>query len=234
MQDIKARIRSHLVRAFGVIFAIGVVLSLSPVTAKADVDGIPTRDISQLKGTITYYLGTDWQLKTYFEAKSGTITNVKSSNPKVVRATRDTYPWAMYLTPRKAGTSIVTCKYKGKTYKAKIVVKNWANPVKQLSIGGKNYASKFTRTAVTKRGSTYGYAIDVKTLKGKLKITPASGWKIASIRYGKFEPTGAFCNYRSIKNGSTIKSCKRYDRLSIFFRNTKTGGYERIDLNCYY
>ncbi len=230
MRDVKAKIKPHLIRAFGILCTLGLALSVNPVTAKADMLGVPTRDISKLRGTITLYLNTDSDLNTNYEWSSGSVTNIKSSNTKVVRAKRLGTYTLLYLDPLKAGTSKVTYKYKGKKYTATIVVKNWANPVKTLTVGGKNYASKFTSKAVKKRGE-FAYMIDVAKLNGTVKVKPASGWKLQSIKYGKFDRWGGWFEYRTIKNGSKVSKAQRGDRLVITLKNTKTGGCERILLS---
>ena len=197
----------------------------------ADIfSNVKTRDISKLRGKITLYLNTDIDLNTNFEWSSGTVSNIKSSNAKVVKAKRlGTYN-LVYVYPLKAGTSKVTYTYKGKKYAATVVVKNWANPVKKLTVGGKNYASKFTSKAVKKRGD-YAFMIDIAKFNGKIKVKPSRGWKLQSIKYGKFEPFAADWNFKTIKNGSKITKAKKCDRIIVTLKNTKTGGCECIYLD---
>ena len=104
MRDIKAKIRPHLIRVFGILCTLGLVLSVNPVTAKADMLGVKTKDISKLRGTITLYLNTDDELNTYYEWSSGSVTNLKSSNAKVVKAKRLGTYTLLYLDPLKATT----------------------------------------------------------------------------------------------------------------------------------
>lgn len=175
------KVRMRLVAPVIVVFAF--MAAMIPAVAHAGVmPQMEPQSISKLKGTVTLANGNFYG---YTFAK-GKLTDVKSSNEKVVAPLlNDT---TLYLSPMKAGKATVSYKYKGKTRKVKIVVKKYVNPIKTLKLGNKNYAKLFKK-------SIYGRAAYKNYVGKRIKVVPATGWKLKSLRYAKT---------KKLKNGGKI------------------------------
>lgn len=137
------------------------------------------------------------------------------------------------LTAKKAGTSTVSYKIGSKTYKTKLTVKNYVNPVKSLTVSGisGNLASKF---------KSYSWAnakIASSKSNGTVKVTAASGWKITSVdlynsKTGisrSVSAYGAPVSSATLYTGSMKKGTAGY--VSVSLRNTKNGGTLYLNLN---
>ena len=73
---------------------------------------------------------------------SSKVSGLKSSNKAVVtvKLSKSTYGtsqtyYTILAVPKKAGTATVSFKCQGKTYKIKVTVKKYVNPVKSVKIG---------------------------------------------------------------------------------------------------
>ena len=211
-----------------VIVVMALVLVL-PAFPAIDVEATSAKPKFPTKMTVIYYpknKSRNYVLRT-IGTNSSVISNVKSSNKKVLRGKGGNM---LGLDLRKAGKATVTfdALVSGKTYKYKSVVNvvKYENPFKTLKIGSKNYASKF------KNGEVNNWAESSKgTLKGKLNIVPKKNWKIQSINY--FErAVGQQGRWKKIKKGAKINlTAKRGNRVSIVMKNRKTGIEHRISIN---
>ena len=88
---------------------------------------------------------------------SSKVSGLKSSNKAVVTAklskstygTSQTY-YTILAVPKKAGTATVSFKCQGKTYKIKVTVKKYVNPVKSVKIGATTVSgSRFKSSSET-------------------------------------------------------------------------------------
>ena len=141
------------------------------------------------------------------------------------------------LSASKAGTATVTYKIGSKSYKTKLKVLAYKNPVKTLTMtgvnGGKNMASLF------KSGAYYTKALALKAKKANAKLTvkPASGWKIRSAEvYDQKEGTsygidnwGQGLSAVTLDCG-TLQTDREY-AVEIVFLNSSNGATLRCSYN---
>lgn len=157
------------------------------------------------------------------------VTSFKSSNPSVVKlASRKCYPlyqvnpesyMSRVMIPQKTGTTVISYKARNNTYKQKITVKKYVNPLSTLKIGSLNLTSKFNKNA------SYTLSYDkYKNKNLKLQVKAKNGWSISGNRYitsPKIIDRGTF-----VESGETFKVTKRNASLSIYAYNDKTGQFE--------
>ena len=187
------------------VFALAI--GSSPALAKDDIN------IAKMKTTVTYsfiyYAASQdadmdvWQLYT----KSGKVTNVKSSNKAVATAKATKNKKKINLTLKKAGTTKLTFKCKGKSYNVKVVVAKYLKPVKSLKVGGTEYASSLQRRPLS----------TVPLTSGKLSVQANSGWKFVSASY--YSNTTE--TVKKVANGKRVP--KSADYLYVNMRHKKTG-----------
>ena len=112
------------------------------------------------------------------------VAGLKSSNKAVVTAklskstygTSQTY-YTIQAVPKKAGTATVSFKCQGKTYKIKVTVKKYVNPVKSVKIGATTVSgSRFKSSSET----SLSYAKFAEK-KVKTTVTLAKGWKLGEL-----------------------------------------------------
>ena len=148
----------------------------------------------------------------YFDYYDGNkkITNIKSTNEKVLVASEGWSRGSFSIQVKKAGNAKVKYKQKGVKKSIKFKVVKYKNPVKHLKIGSKDYAASFkkSRTASAKNGQT------------KVSVTPASGWKVKGIFAGGDE---------KIANNSNLSS-KSWEIVWVYLANSKTGAVEKLTL----
>lgn len=141
----------------------------------------------------------------------------------------DTSSWhavSVGLRLLKAGTTNITSKIDGTSYKTKVTVKKYTNPVKSFVITG--IGSKNLKSAFAKR--SYNDAPLTKAAKkGNIKLKAASGWKIESIAW-RNDSTGQSYHFNSYDKPVSsvtlpIPAMKTTVNYSIGFTmiNTKTG-----------
>lgn len=153
-----------------------------------------------------------------------TITNVKSSNPGVLKAEYNAsiYKKGLVVTFRGYGTSKITftVKQNKKTYKltCKYTFKKTPTPFSSLKIGGKQLASKYTGCTSCK------YDVNKKSVKISCKAK--KGYKIVSISY--LDRKDNEIREIKLKNDSVIQIPKEGVQLTITYRYNKIkyGGKE--------
>lgn len=220
----KATVREKgLSKRFAILWgamAVALCLFAFPRTALAIGTCAGELSITKLKGTVTMYtpgtVGNNSFFFYRFTHKAGQLKNVKSSNENAL------FVWGTegnrtLLYTDKPGKSTVTYTYKGKKYKAKVVVKKYQNPVKSVTIGKKTYSKPFK--------SFWEYSVKRKALNGKtIKVTPAKGWKVVSISY-TYRKNGKF---KKVSNGGKLTNMSKYPSVVITMMNKQTGGYESV------
>lgn len=149
---------------------------------------------------------------------------VKSSNKNVLKPDNSMteYIKAPVFKLGKKGTATVTIKIKTKkgtkTYKSKVKVVAYKNPVKNVMLGDTNLADKF-------KSKTYfsGYAPVLE--EEKIEVKPVSGWKVKSITQMYFNGDD-FINTK-IKNGGSIK-WQGDDRILVTMKNEAKNQIEEL------
>lgn len=163
-------------------------------------------------------------------------SSIKSSNPKVVRLYsvtnsssktekiwKDAYAYSgrtggIELMLLKKGTATVSFKVGSKTYKTKVKVLGYSNPVSKLTIaGGKNLASQF------KNGANASGKVAKKS--GKIVVQAAKGWKIGSVSYSGNNKSWSHSMSGATK--ATLSIPAKFasgGSVTVSFSNTGTGG----------
>ena len=140
------------------------------------------------------------------------------------------YNYIIQLRMKKTGTTTISYSIGAKTYKLKVKILPYENPVKVISLSGvkngKNFAS------LTKaHGAGYGIILPLNADKKNavLKVTPAAGWKIRSAAIVDYK-TGnqlSVSNPRGLMNTAnlnygTLRANRNYD-IIVNFCNPTTG-----------
>lgn len=233
-----------------ILAAALLILTALPALAEIEFDSSPvTVYLSDKEGSS--YVWADfsvWGLE-----KDSKITDVKSSNKKVVQVysvqhsqgktkyteeDREDSEWYdAYIENKalKAGTATVSFKVDGTTYKKKITVKGYTNPVKSLVLTGVSSANQKSKFA---KGDYANIPLKKNAKAGYLKVSAASGWKIRRV-YWYDRTDDDWDTYRQFSSGKGVASVKmpvpamkktgRYN-VEVEFVNTKTGGTKYINL----
>lgn len=150
------------------------------------------------------------------------VSSLKNSNPSVgdlIHQEDYRGGYETWFDPKKAGKTTVSFKYQGKTYKTKITVKKYINPVKSITIGNKIISGSSKKSIYRLKSS------DFANKKVKINISSKKGWKVNGIEYkGKRYKNGAKISIKKTgkndySNFITIwmASPKEVEVISIFF-----------------
>ena len=160
--------------------------------------------------------------------RSDKVLELKSSKPSVVSVKkmpfRDDYTITMKA--KKTGTSIVSFKVKRKngkiySFKSKVTVHNYTNPLSVCKFGKKDYKKSFDKKTMVPVAKGYHK-------KAKVSITAKKGYKIDAIYYSE-HGTG---KQRKIKNGSTVTMDGSH-YLQIMYKNTRKNYVSAVYLDGY-
>lgn len=174
---------------------------------------------------------------------SALTTNVNTYSYKSEPLTKGGSPYSsssnsnsqsIELWTKKPGTATVSFKIGSKSYKTKVTILKYANPIKSIVLtganGNKNFASKT-------KSSSYGSVKLAKKTQSKawLTVTAASGWKISYANIGSENGNNAIHYYSSPnKPVSSLTmgagTIKKGGYISVTLINTKTNA----NLNVYY
>lgn len=195
---------------FAVVISIFSVGSVS-VWAKGQADIPKTKELVAYPERSYVFLGSS----------TNRPSKIRSSNESVVRIKRQKgkgYPyegkWLLYLQARKAGTSTVTTVVDGKTYKTKVTVKKYENPIKSVRIGNTSISgSKFNRSS--RISIPYSKFANKKV---KTKITLKKGWKLEEINCEnhRFKTEPGFSYYEPVgEDGSEGRGFGNGEKIRI-------------------
>ena len=195
--------------------------AVAPVTAQAAGTLKFHKSIALMKGDEVGHVIRN-------SVRSDKVLELKSSKPSVVSVKkmpfRDDYTITMKA--KKTGTSIVSFKVKrknGKTYsfKSKVTVHNYTNPLSVCKFGKKDYKKSFDKKTMVPVAKGY-------PKKAKVSITAKKGYKIDAIYYSE-HGTG---KQRKIKNGSTVTMDGSH-YLQIMYKNTRKNYVSAVYLDGY-
>ena len=196
-------------------------LAVAPVTAQAAGTLKFHKSIALMKGQET----GDPIINS---VRSDKVLGLKSSNTSVVSVKKMPFlgDYTITLKAKKTGTSIVSFKVKrknGKTYsfKSKVTVHNYTNPLNVCKFGRKDYKKSFDKKTMVPVAKGY-------PKKAKVCITAKKGYKIAAIYYSEYG-TGI---QKKIKNGSTVTMDGSH-YLQIMYKNTRKNYVSSVYLNGY-
>lgn len=134
--------------------------------------------------TLVAYPEHDYQ---FFERVSTKASQFKTSDKSIVsvkqKKTYDEYCgkcyYYLYLKAQNPGTATVSVKLKDKTYKTKVTVKKYVNPVQSVKIGGTSVSgSRFNSASIV--NLSYGKFASKKV---KTTVVLKNGWKLDEYYY---------------------------------------------------
>ena len=171
MKKISKKLLSFLL-AFGMILSMFAVNS---ATIWAEDEHVPA------SATLVAYPKPATESLASLSSK---VSGLKSSNKAVVtvKLSKSTYGtsqtyYTILAVPKKAGTATVSFKCQGKTYKIKVTVKKYVNPVRSVKIGTTTVSgSRFKSSSET----SLRYAKFARK-KVKTTVTLAKGWKLGEL-----------------------------------------------------
>ena len=153
-------------------------LAVAPVTAQAAGTLKFHKSIALMKGEETGYVIIN-------SVRSDKVLGLKSSNTSVVSVKKMPFldDYTLTLKAKKTGTSIISFKVKrknGKTYsfKSKVTVHNYTNPLNVCKFGRKDYKKSFDKKTMVPVAKGY-------SRKAKVCITAKKGYKIVAIYYSE-------------------------------------------------
>lgn len=220
-------------RILALVVAMTMLLAAVPVYAAMPAPS-PSEIVVEIPKTetATLYPNSSWKFKTYYlgyisYAKKVTV---KSSNTSVATiSTPHKAPgYAEFtLTLKKEGTTNLTIVADKKTYKCKLTVKKYTNPISSIKIGSKTISgSKWNKMDLY--NLKYN---DFKLKKSKITVKLKSGWKLDNGGYMDYFQKGWMKSER-MKNGKTItiKGGAGF-QIWVWAVNTKTKQRVMIRLN---
>ncbi len=170
---------------------------------------------------------------------SKALKSVKSSNKSKVGNLFAYYNGSysqIEFIAKKAGTATISFKVGGKTYKSKVTVKKYTNPLKTVKItgvnSGKNIASK------VKKKNEVSLSLKKTKTNAKLTIKPAKNWKVTDVSFSdgtnynsKVDKTYSkgFSKTKTYKLKTLKKSHAYY--LIIELKNKKNGATQHVYYN---
>lgn len=175
----KKTIKRGIVLAVAFVMAFALVITPRTFESNAELYARKTYKYSK---SIKHYAYSGDMRNEFFSIKMGKKLDKKSkvkvsvSKKSVVKyIARDGKE--LYFKAKKAGKATLKIKVKKgsrtKTYKVKLKVIAYKNPVKRFTINGVDITSQFNK-------DTYiDYKLDAKT--ATLNVVPASGWKITKM-----------------------------------------------------
>ena len=217
---VKKAVKRLLVLFLALTFIV-TDFAVAPVTAQAAGTLKFHKSIALMKGDEIGHVIRN-------SVRSDKVLELKSSKPSVVSVKkmpfRDDYTITMKA--KKTGTSIVSFKVKRKngkiySFKSKVTVHNYTNPLSVCKFGKKDYKKSFDKKTMVPVAKGY-------PKKAKVSITAKKGYKIDAIYYSE-HGTG---KQRKIKNGSTVTMDGSH-YLQIMYKNTRKNYVSAVYLDGY-
>lgn len=85
------------------------------------------------------------------------------------------------FTSKKTGTSTISYKIGSKTYKTKVIVKKYVNPLKSINLFGIKNGKTTNLAGLLKSANNASVKLNATKKKQTIKAAAASGWKIRSL-----------------------------------------------------
>lgn len=177
-----------------------------------------------IQKNVSYYLYENQRpsggfIIVYDPLPNGKISNIKNSNPNVVKVELDEQFGAIRVNVLKEGTSKVSFRYARKTFTQKITVVKYEDPCKSFKIGSTNYTKYF------KKSRHFNHNNRKKDITATIKIVPKKGWKLTKI-----EVQNMYDGTKRVKNNSKVTLSIKGTGLYAYFKNTKTGVVQVLNL----
>lgn len=158
------------------------------------------------------YMG--WGTSSYKSSNTSVVSLVSRKSYPLYQIKPDSSP-LYFMKAKKTGSSVVSYKQGKDTYKQKVTVKKYVNPLSSLKIDSLKLTSKFNKNA------SYTLSYDkYKNKELKLQVKSKNGWYLTGTR-NISNPKN--CERGTwIKNGETFKVTNKNMFLTIFVTNEKT------------
>lgn len=227
----------------GITMALAMLLTIMPMRASAEVYVPKTQNVIMYHAKDYAFDGKTSKNRTVLcsiSRSDGTVTSLKSSKPGVLKVMKKTEKYGtytydvIYIRGKKAGTSTVSFKVNGKTYKTKVTVKRYENPIASVSIGDTVLSAETFDTRST-------HILKYKQFKNKnvkVKINMADGWKLQEMPiqsgstwvmkegYGYWQKGWAKADAKA--NGKSVKVKGNVFSICITAVNEKSGVTEDV------
>lgn len=177
---------------------------------------------------LDYSVDTKSQTKRIYNPKTGKVENKKINASTVT----------LYYLIKKTGTATLTYTVGNTTYKRKITVKKYTNPLKSLTVTGVNGDKNICSLL---NGSNKAEGLKART-SGNLRIAVMAGndWRIRRIRFSNTSDSSSSYVNRSLdaKYGGLVGTTlfvsgydtKNNGALVIDLKNRKNGGTETVEV----
>ncbi|MCD7744599.1 MAG: hypothetical protein LUI13_04820 [Lachnospiraceae bacterium] len=203
------RMWKRIISLMMVFLMLQSVIPAQAASTKLDVPSELTMTLYSSKKDVQWYGGS--LNKQYLVYSPNSIKNMKSSNSKVVKISKS--GTSVYLTAKKAGTATVSFKTGGRTYKIKVTVVKYQNPVSSVAIGSTTIAgSKFDKAATT--NVKYSKFANKKV---KVMFTLAEGWSVKESEHTNVKSNGDV----SVSTGAYLEYARKGWAKSDSFKNGK-------------
>ena len=242
------------------------MMALMIMAAVIMTSAVPTLAAFQYDKNITEYfldsssiLGPSGERIIVMHGMPGKISNVKSSNKSVVKILSysnydnkynyfHSSPTALknskdsYITyqAKKPGSSTISFKVGSKTYKSKIKVLKYVNPLSSLTLTGINDGKSFHEEFNKK--TSIGLKVKKSVSNAKITVKAKKGWVITSLRVSEQSHQYYDDDYKSARSSMSLKHIRLrkgngtsdyYTSIGIELMNKSNGGkiYLSLDLN---
>jgi len=237
----KEEIIMKTIRKLLCIALIVSILCVAAFPALAEIELVPESTTMYLNSTNSRNLTATRNIAISGIGLDSKITAPKSSKPAVLSIDQlkletrhlESFPGeavdqitaTLSVNLHRPGRSTVSVKVDGKTYKSKLKVEQYVNPVKSFvitGISGKNLKSQFR----TSGGASASLTSNARA--GQVKLVAASGWKIRKL--GFISADDAIIYERKAGTAAfrlTIPAMKKgaYYAIPATLQNTSTGGF---------
>lgn len=189
------------------IFALLLVLSMA-IVAPVKVDAKTIKDYTSVAILYPKASPNNGEKQRVQYTKKVKAKNVKSSNKSVATASvgkdSSSKEYAIYVVPKKKGTTTITYKLGKDKHELKVIVRKYVNPFKEVRVNGRNVTSQFNKSNVC-----YLSYKEYKNKKITLKFKKKGTWYL---------PHADYCT----KSGKLISCIGSMDSPSKF-KMTKKG-----------
>lgn len=217
-------------KVLAMVLAMVMMLFVVPVSAASGSSSDLKAYLPPKTATKTMTLQSTkeaWYLGSIVFSKKARNVTVSSSDPRVatvktVKQSSDTIQ--IMVTPIKLGTTVITTKVSGKTYKNKVAIKNYVNPISSVKLGNTTISgSKFNKKDIyTLKYSKYAKKDNIISV-----IKAKKGWGLYEI----FEKVNGKTDILHSVNTFKPRSGKGNYQLIFQFYHFKTEQIVNVTFN---
>ena len=208
-----ATMKKMIKRTISILLAVMIMVTAIPVMAAETYYDIHTSETNLLiPGSYE-----DYNIGSVGKAKA----TVKSSNTKI--ATVKVKKGVIWVHAKKPGKVTIITKIGKKTYKTKLTILKYENPISSVKIGNTTIKGNRFNKATTIYLSYSKY----QNKKQKIKLNLKKGWKLRALSYSQRN----WNMDKALKNGGSVKiSGGKGFYLWIYAENTKLKRTQYINI----